>query len=231
MVFHMKHPKNFTTFRRDLRGHGIAHQQAMIDRWLAKHGAALVATYTAGEWRGGERDEWIRRTRATEGAIVAGLYVIPEPAAPGKRPSADFAAALQELRSSCALIVDAETGITSADGQAWRDLVVSAGHKTSAGRQLSSKEARKRARKRWDHAAPGAVAKWLSPQMCKIREQMAHIWRDAAYRNDATAFEAMPADVKAELGSPVNARRVFGRRKPGDATAGGRPPRKPKRKR
>lgn len=233
----MKQPKNlptqYTAFVRGLRDFSADHQRKLIAKAVAALGGKVVAEYDAAT-QPGERDEWIKRTRPAEGAIVAGLYVIPEPPVPKVRPSADFVMALQWLATSCAIIVDAETMTTSRDGQAWLDLIKSAAGKTAKGRQLTPRRGREMAKKRWAKAEPGAVERWKSPAMQHAVKRYSAIWRDPVNKNDAAAFLAMPADVQRDLGSPTTARRVFGRRKPDNPAAGGRGKKRPvksKRKR
>lgn len=80
-------------------------------------------------------------------------------------------------------------------------------------------------------AEPGVVDRWTKdPSMKATRERWAQHWRDIAYRSAREALDAMPEEIRAEMGSLETARRIFGRRRPGDPSAGGRPPKKPKRK-
>lgn len=225
----MAHVDKFTIFLRGLRGHPVERQRELIEREIKRRGATVMAEYIAGE-AGDDRDEWIKRTRSNEGAMVAGLYVIPEMAAKGKRPSADLTAALVDLIQRCALVVDAETGISSKDGKRWRELVERSAVKTASGRALSRKRAQKMARKKWEVTGPGAVARWAAPNMRKELARWQQHWRDPIYSSAEAAFAALPDDIRDEFGSITTARRVFGRRKPNDPTAGGRPPVK-KRKR
>lgn len=225
---HMRHVDKFTVFLRALRGHPVEHQRELIEREIKRRGASVMAEYIAGE-SGDDRDEWIRRTRANEGAMVAGLYVIPEMAAKGKRPSADLTAALLDIVQRCALVVDAETGVSSKDGKRWRDLVEKSAVKTASGRALSRKKAQKMARTKWAKSSPGVVERWAAPNMRKELARWQQHWRDPIYSSAESAFEAFPDEIKAEFGSMTTARRVFGRRRPHDPTAGGRPPKKPKR--
>lgn len=225
-----KNPTRFTIFMRDMREHSVAKQRGMCQREARRRRAEIVAEYIAHEHDGGERDEWIKRTRADEGAMVAGMYVIPERATKGKRPGADYAAALQRLVRKVALVVDAETGATSDDGGKWDAAIVSGAHKTASGRRLTKPRAVAMRAKQVAEAKPGVVEHWLSPQMKPARDRWAQHWRDIAYRSAREALDAMPEEIRAELGSLETARRIFGRRRPGDPSAGGRPPKKTKRK-
>lgn len=216
-------PTRLTVFMRHMRGHGIEHQRQICEREARRRGAVIVAEYIAGDHDGHERDEWIIRTRPAEGAMVAGLYVIPEPAVKGTRPSADFASALQRLVRRVALIVDAETGTTSDDGGKWDKLVISSAHKVSAGRQLSRNRAKAMNAKARAKAGPGIVEKWAAPNMKRELARWSQHWRDVGFKSAAEAFASFPAEIQAEIGSIVTARRIFGRRRPGDPSAGGRP--------
>lgn len=225
---HMKQVQNFTLFFRALRGHPVERQRELIEREIKRRGASVMAEYIAGE-SGDDRDEWIRRTRANEGAMVAGLYVIPEMASKGKRPSADLTAALLDIVQRCALVVDAETGVSSKDGKRWRDLVEKSATKTASGRALSRKKAQKMARTKWAKSSPGVVERWAAPNMRKELARWQQHWRDPMYSSAEAAFAALPEEMQIEFGSMTTLRRVFGRRRPHDPTAGGRPPKKPRR--
>lgn len=220
----MMQVENFTVFYRPLRGHSVDHQRKLVAKMLPRLGGRIVAEYVAGE-TGDDRDEWIKRTRPNEGAIVAGLFVIPEPMAPGKRPSADYAAAIMSLVQRVALVVDAESGLTSRDGEKWREMVERHALKTAAGRQLSPARAKRMAQRKWDRAEPGVYERWQSPQMAKELERWQQHWRDPKFHSADAAFAALPKEIQEEIGSITTARRIFGRRRPGDPTAGGRPTR------
>lgn len=208
---------------RGLRGHSVEHQRELIRRELARRKATAVAEYVHDEAGGGERDEWIKRTRPTEGAMVAGLFVIPEAARKGLRPSADYATAMQRIVRQAAIVVDAATGVTSDDGDKWDDAVRSAAHSTAAGRNLTKRQAKQMRAKQIATQGPSVTTRWASPAMKSEFKRWQQHWRDQAFRNDTEAFEAMPDAIRQELKSTVTARRVFGRRRPYDPSAGGRP--------
>lgn len=220
----MRQVENFTVFFRQLRGHSIDHQRKLVAKVLQSLGGKVVAEYVAGETGSGDRDEWIKRTRPHEGAVVAGLFVIPEPRSECSRPSADYAAALMALVQGCAVVVDAETGITSRDGAKWRELVEKHARKTASGRQMTQGRAKRMAHKRWERAEPGVYERWNSPQMARELERWQQHWRDPQFHSGEAAFAAFPAEIQKEMGSITTVRRIFGRRRPNDPAAGGRPP-------
>lgn len=230
MVSHMRHVETFTAFYRALRGHSVEHQRKLVEAVVARMGGKIVAEYTAGE-SGDDRDEWIRRTRATEGAVVAGLYVIPEPASKGpkgKRPSADYAAALMALVQGCAVVVDAESGLTSKDGARWRTLVELHAKKTAAGRKMTVMRAKAMAEKRWENMPPKLVERWSEPNMAREKERWGQHWRDPKFRSGAAALAKMPKKLRDEFVTTKRMYAVFGPRDP-SGSKGGRPAkRKPK---
>lgn len=93
-----------------------------------------------------------------------------------------------------------------------------------------SEHATRMAHKRWSSLDYRSVKdKWHAPNMRKELSRWQQHWRDPIYSSAEAAFEAFPDEIKAEFGSMTTARRVFGRRRPHDPTAGGRPPKKPRR--
>lgn len=219
--------KNCTVYYRALRGLSVEQQRQMCAVAAKRLGVRIAAEYTHREF-GDDRDEWIRRTRCTEIAMVARLEVIAQSRDEVKRPTVDFAAALQDVIQSCERLVEAASGTTSRDGKKWRDLVVSAGNIVAAGRLMTKHRARKMAAKRWANAKPGTVRLWHTPAMADELKRWSQHWRDPQYGNDVEAFEALPPKLRDEIGSPTSARRIFGKRRPGNKSAGGRPPAKRK---
>lgn len=236
----MTQRKNFTAFYRPLAGHSAQHQRKLVRAYVDQRGGRLVSEYTADTKSGtGQRDEWITRARSDEVAAVAGLYVIPEGAAKSRRPSADYAGAIVRLQQRAGLIVDVISGTTSADGDAWAKLVQQHATKVSGGRILLRDAARDMNRKSRKARGPSVVSQWTAPNMARERERWAKWWRDPQFPSAQHAYDAMlvamaalPEDDKLPpIGGLSTAIKVFGRRKPGDKSAGGRPPkRKLKRK-
>lgn len=230
--------KTFTAFYRPLSGHSAQHQRKLVHAYVQQRGGRLVSEYTADIKSGnGQRDEWITRARADEVAVVAGLYVIPEGAAKGRRPSADYASALTRLQQRAGLIVDVTTGVTSADGDAWADLVHLHATKVSGGRILTRDVARRMNAKARKARGPSISVQWLAPNMARERERWSKWWRDPQFPSARHAYDAMLAamtvlpedDQLPPVGGLSTAIKIFGRRRPGDVSAGGRPP-KMKRK-
>lgn len=163
------------------------------------------------------REMWLRALRKDEAAIVARLFLLAGPRKPGRRPSVDFTTTLADVLQRAAYIVDAQTGITSKDGKRWRELVEAAISRVVQGRALRPAKAREMQRKSRERAPIGVVRHWTSPAMREERERWAAHWRDPVYTSAVAAFEAMPAEMQAEFGSVITARRVFGPRHPGKA--------------
>jgi len=215
--------KNCSTFYRPIRGLTSRQQRELCATAASKLGLTVASEYDAAEIDGA-RDEWVKQlARRREVGIVAKLEVVAETRKVVKSPTADYAAALMEAVQASAFIVDAFSGITSRDGRKWRNLVEKGASIVSAGRILTPARARKLVAKRWAKALPGTVEVWLQPHMRPQREALASIWRDSAYANDQEAFEALPVERQQEFGSSSTVRRIFGRRRPRDKSAGGRP--------
>lgn len=218
----------FTAFYRPLRGYSRDHQRQIVHDWAAKNGATLIAEYTAGE-HGDDLDEWRRTTRANEGAVVADLWAIPDLKSAGVRPTAEYSRLIVSLMSSCAVIVEARTGITSRDGERWHDAVAAGANKVGTGRERPRGHHRKAAKARWAKAAPGIVEHWQSPNMADQRERWQNHWQNRKkYRSAQAAFEALPEKLQQEFATPRTCYRIFGPRDP-DRQSGGRlPKRKPR---
>lgn len=213
----MTHVENVRAYLRAIEGLPIERQRELC-------AAIAGATY----YEGDERDAWVRALRRDEMALVARLEVIAQPKTIGsRRPLVDFTATLADLLRKARVVVDAETGITSEDGRRWRDLVEWTAHRIATGkRRLPRKMAKTMAQKRWAAAEPGVVERWKSPAKTKDRERWGQHYRDPSFSSARVAFEAMPEEIRAEIGSLKTAERIFGRRRPGDPSAGGRRPKR-----
>lgn len=125
--------------------------------------------------------------------------------------------------------IDVKTALSRMSGwtfnQAYRQFGPRGVHKW-----LPGDRARAMARSRWAKAEPGVVDLWRSPAMDAERKRWGSHWRDPVYPNAQAAFDAFPEELQQQFGSVTTARRIFKHRRPGDPSAGGRPP-KTKRKR
>lgn len=202
-------------------------QRRICEAWIEASGIKSHVVYVEGA---SGRDAWLRALRDDEVACVARLDVLAKPRAAGVRPSADFTTTLAAITARCAFIVDASAEVTSRDGKRWLDVVEWAANHIAKGRRtLTRKQAQKMARAR-KKSPPGVVEHWHSPGMAKQLARWGAIWRDVTkYPNQDAAFAAMDQAVQDEINSPWTARKVFGPRRPGDKTAGGRPKGKGKR--
>lgn len=199
----MTHMKNIRAYLRSLRDYPIDAQREAV----AAAGAKII--YVEGEVANA-RAAWIKALRPEEIAMLPRLDVLPVLRAPnGVRPSVDFPAILATVQDRCLYIVDAASGVTSKDGKRWHELVAWTAHKITAGRALPVEQAKRMAQKRWDNAAPGTVARWMSPHMTKTRHRWSQHWHDKRFKSEREAFEALPEEVRRELGSKSTARRIF----------------------
>lgn len=215
----MKHVENIRAFVRPIRFLTAERQMEMLTPFA--DGVDIVF------YEARERDHWVRSLRRDEMALVARLEVIAETRGKVKRPLVDFTAALSDLVQRARVVVDGETGITSADGRKWRDLVEMTARRLATGsRRLPKAAARRMAAKRWARAEPGVVRLWQSTSKAAERAKWAQHYRDPAFPSARAAFEAMPEEIRRAIGSLKTAERIFGRRRPGDPSAGGRPPRR-----
>jgi hypothetical protein len=221
--------QNCSAFYRPLRGLSVERQRQTCAAAAARLNLTISNEYSATD-DDAARDEWIKQLerRPRDAAIVAKLEVIGETRQTTKSPTADFAAAIMAVAMAADFVVEADSGVTSRDGKSWRDLVKHAASVVSAGRAMSKRVAQNRAAKRWAKALPGVVERWQHKSKAAERKRWAQHWRDAAFANEHMAFEAFPEPLQQELGSSSTARRIFGKRKPGSKSAGGRPPAKRK---
>lgn len=203
----MTHVKNIRAYLRPLRDYPLdAQRKAVVDA-----GAKIV--YVEGE-DANARAAWLKALRPNEVAMLPRLDVLAVLRAPGQpRPAVDLAATLAVLQDKCLYIHEAESGTTSKDGKRWHELVAWAANRVAGGRALPKKAARAMAKKRWANAEPGTVARWLSPHMAEQRHRWGQHWRDPKFGSEQKAFDALPEDIKRELGSKSTARRIFNSKK------------------
>jgi hypothetical protein len=140
----------------------------------------------------------------------------------------------RKLHQRAGLVVDAVTGLTSDHGDEWADLVEQHALKVNGGRRLTRADAVEMHRKSRKARGPDVVAQWSAPNMARERKRWSQWWRDPqfpsaqhAYDAMLTAFEALPDEDKPpSIGGLSTARKIFGRREPGEDL--GRPPKKRK---
>lgn len=221
-MFCMNARKNIVTLYRAMAGLPVARQREACHEAAKQLGCKIIAEYTVGEL-GGDAEEWRKALRPKDAAMVAVLQVIPDQRRPGYRPSTALTKVLADLCVRDITVLVAMRNVSSEDDARWASEVASAHDAVSSGRQLTPRQARKMAAKSVANRAPGASNRWLADAMTPAREAMARIWRDPVYPNASAALAAMPKDVKSDIGSVETAYRIFGRRAPGDKSAGGRP--------
>lgn len=188
--------------------------------------AGCGETYEFGSLPGYDmRREWVRSLRPGDVAWVPRLDVIAHPAQFREiRASADLSATVAQILGAGAVIEDGATGVSSRDGDRWRERFEAALARVAAG-SLTPAEAKRRGRKGGQvRSERGVATRWLSPGMDAERERWASVWRDPIHRNDEAAAAAI--DVPELRGRKWLCRQIFGGRRPGDNRAGGRPPRK-----
>jgi hypothetical protein len=220
--------QNCSNFYRPLRGLSVEKQRQLCADAASRLNVTITNEYDASE-DDAARDEWIKQLerRPRDAAMVAKLEVIGETRQTTKSPTADFASAIMAVAMASDFVVEAASGTTSRNGKSWRDLVKHAAAVVSAGRVMSKRVAKSRAAKRWAKALPGVVERWMHKSKAAERKRWGQHWRDPQYTNEQLAFEALPEALQQEFGSSSTARRIFGKRRPGNKSAGGRPP-KPK---
>lgn len=215
----MTHTKNIRAYVRPFGTYTEEKQRDMIAQAAGKIGLP-VSIYVEGKQ---SRDAWIRALRKDEVALVARLDVIAAPKREGVRPLMDFAKAIAVLSNNCAYVMEAESGAKSEDKKRWEALVDATVGILASGRRLTTREARRMARKRHAKAPPGAARRLKADP--EFQRRWGPVWRDPAFENGAAALAALPD----EINSLSMAYRVLGDRRPGDRKAGGRPKRKLKR--
>lgn len=169
------------------------------------------------------RDDYVRSLRPGDEAWVPRLdvLVLPRNARGKGRPSVDLASVIAAILGTGAIIVDGATGVTSRDGDAWKDRVEWAMRKVSSG-SPSPAQAKKRGRMGAAVIKASAVAlKWKSPTMAAERDRWGPVWRDPKYKTWQEAADALPAPL---TGRKWLAYKIFGPRQPDNPKAGGRPP-------
>lgn len=211
--------ENRRAYLRDMGNMPIEQQ-----RWMARD-AGITVVYEHGT-RGRKinvRSAYVSALRAGDEAWLPRLDVLVLPKAErGKvRATADLAAIIAEILGCGAIIVEGATGITSRDGQRWKERVEWAMRRAGSGRMTSVKARRIGAKGGAVIKARAVQTRWLAPGMKRERDRWASVWRDPIHSNDERAAAAI--DVPELRGRKHLCRRIFGSRRPGDKRAGGRP--------
>lgn len=168
--------------------------------------AELTAFYEASEF-----DLFVKQLRRDEIAVVARLIGVAE-RKPKERPGIAFYDRLiRLLQSRAAYILDAHTGITSLDGERWRQLYLRTGRTITRGRELSSEKAADMATTRHENKEPGLQEYWESMKGTEEYNRLASHWRDPIYKSSKEARSASPNE-ELRTASDSMWRRIFGGR-------------------
>lgn len=168
------------------------------------------------------RDRWLNSLRPGDEAWLADIRVLVLPKPPRTiGPQRDLGSIIAAVLATGAIIVDDRTGITSRDRKDWANHVEWALGIVAQGERNRRAVWRNAAKAR---AGKGLAPKWKSDAMVKDRESAARIWRDAKYRSADAARADLPEELRgASMRTLYN---IFGQRRPGDKSAGGRGKRK-----
>lgn len=193
-------------------------------RWMAQD-TKITVVFEAGVGHNSVSNlaNYITSLRPGDEAWVPRLDVLSMAKADrGTRSAAGvLGSAIADILGRGAVIVEGSTGITSRDGERWKQRVDKAMSIVSSGRMT-------RAKARKVGAKGGAVIKgravttlWNAPGKKAEKARWASVWRDPLHNNDQAAADAIePPELH---GRPYICRRIFGPRRPGDKRAGGRP--------
>lgn len=224
--------KNIRVYLRAAKGYSLERQRADCEAAIAALDLPHVV-YAQGGLGGGldDRERWITALRSDEIAVVPRLDLIARPKVEsGRRPLVDFTVALATIRERSAYLLEACTGVTSDDGKRWLARVEASANLIAHGRTLRSATAKKMAAKSAKVRRKASIVRqWRLPDRASDLLRWQQHWRDPAYSNAEEAWDALPDDVRADLGSIGTARRVLGRRLPGKRNIG-RPRKAAKRK-
>lgn len=139
-----------------------------------------------------EFDRFVKNLRRDEIAVIARISGIAE-RKPNERPGIAFYDRLiQLLQSKAVYILDAHTGITSLDGEPWRQLYLKAGRSITRGRELSSEKGAAMATKRHESKEPGLEEYWKSMKNTDEYNRLASHWRDPIHKNARAAIASSP---------------------------------------
>jgi hypothetical protein len=193
-------------------------------RWMAQDNKTTVV-FEGGIGRNGvpRLDTYISSLRAGDEAWVPRLDVLvrPKEERRGRSAAATLGSSIADILGRGAIIVDGETGITSRDGDRWKERVELTMRRITSGRMTRAKARKIGAKGGAVIRGRAATTRWKAPAMKAEFARWASVWRDPIYSNDQAASDAIePPELN---GRPHLCRRLFGPRRPGDKRAGGRP--------
>lgn len=214
--------ENLRAYLRDVGGLPIEQQRCMA------RDAGVTVVYEHGE-AGPRRDVrrgYVQSLRAGDTAWLPRLdvLILPKAERQGRRSTTDVATVIADILALGAVIEEGTTGVTSKDGEAWRERFEWLMRKAGTGRMTRAKAKRIGAKGGAVLRARAVATRWKSPAMRAERERWAAVWRDPIYGSAEAAAEAV--DVDDLRGRVTMCYRVFGPRRPGDPRAGGRPRKK-----
>lgn len=221
----MRQLKNLVALYRPIAGLPVDRQREACHALAKQLGVKVAMEYNAAD----DPDaltEWRKCLSSRDVAVVAKLICIPDWRAKGRRPASVLGETLADLSAREVMLIAASDNVSSAEGPKWVAAARAAYDAISSGnRKLPRKKAQEMARRSHERRADGPVRRWTSEAMTDVRERWAVVWRDTKYSRADDAFASMPEDVQRDIGSVQSARRIFGKRRPGDKGAGGRPTR------
>ena len=192
-------------------------------RWMVQE-TGITVVYEHGE-RGRKidiRSAYVRALRPGDEAWVSRLDVLCAPRNErGKtRATTDLASVIADILGRGAIIVDGATGITSRDGQRWKERVEWAMRQVAAGRMTTAKARKVGAKGGAVMKAKSIETLWNSPSMAAEKKKWLAVWRSRDYSNDKQRAAAMPEPLRDR---PHLCRRIFKRADPKAKWKGGRP--------
>lgn len=201
----------------------VGNMPIETQRWMVQD-TGITIVYEHGE-RGRKIDiraAYVRALRPGDEAWVPRLDVLcaPRNERGMTRATTDLASVIADILGRGAIIVDGATGITSRDGQRWKERVEWAMRQVAAGRMSRATARKVGAKGGAVMKAKSIVTRWKSPAMKRERDRWLAVWRSRDYTNDQQRADAMPAPL---TGKKHMCRRIFGRADPKAKWKGGRP--------
>lgn len=125
--------------------------------------------------------------------VVPRLIALAETKPIDRRPGIAFTLRLLRVLDACTYIVDADTSVSSKDGDAWYALVERTANQVMRGRTLPQHRASSMGKQSQAQRDEGIVKRWTSPRFEKLRAQARAHWQDPQHKNAAIAQAKMPA--------------------------------------